>query len=99
MKNFLRWVLACAMLACLAGCMVPAQAGDSDSSNGWSDRQIVSIGHDSTLPAGESAEDVVAVMGNSEADGDVSDSVVAVMGNVTVNGTVGSGGAKQRSND
>jgi uncharacterized RDD family membrane protein YckC/cytoskeletal protein CcmA (bactofilin family) len=93
MKNFLRWVLACAMLACLAGCMVPAQAGDSASSNGWNDRQIVSIGHDSTLPAGENAEDVVAVMGNSEADGDVSDSVVAVMGNVTVNGTVGSGGA------
>ncbi len=93
MKIFLRWVLACAMLACLAGCMVPAQAEDSNGSTGWSDRQIVSIGHDSTLPAGENAQDVVAIMGNSEADGDVSDSVVAVMGNVTVNGTVGSGGA------
>jgi len=93
MKNFLRWLLACAMLACLCGCMVPAQAQDSDGSTGQSDRQIVSIGHDSVLPAGENAQDVVAIMGNSEADGDVSDSVVAVMGNVTVNGTVGSGGA------
>lgn len=93
MKNSLRWLLACAMLACLCGCMVPAQARDS---NGWtsqSDRDIVSVGHNSTLPAGENAEDVVAIMGNSEVDGDVSDSAVAVMGNVTVNGTVGSGGA------
>ncbi len=44
-------------------------------------------------PRVRSAQDVVAIMGNSEADGDVSDSVVAVMGNVTVNGTVGNGGA------
>jgi uncharacterized RDD family membrane protein YckC len=91
MKNSLRWLLACAMLACLAGCMVPAQA--QDSSKDQSDRQIVSIGHDSMLPAGETAQDVVAIMGNSEADGDVSDAVVAVMGNVTANGTVGNGGA------
>ncbi|MGA8095994.1 MAG: hypothetical protein WB823_17190, partial [Steroidobacteraceae bacterium] len=93
MKNFLRWLLACAMLACLCGCMVPAQAQDSGSSTSQNDRDIVSIGHNSILPAGESADDVVAIMGNSEADGDVSDSVVAVMGNVTANGTVGSGGA------
>ena len=93
MKNFLRWLLACAMLACLCGCMVPAQAQDSDGWTGQNDRDIVSVGHNSELPAGENAEDVVAVMGNSEVDGDVSDSAVAVMGNVTVNGTVGSGGA------
>jgi uncharacterized RDD family membrane protein YckC/cytoskeletal protein CcmA (bactofilin family) len=93
MNNFLRWLFACAMLACLAGCMLPAQAQDSDGSMSQHDRQIVSVDHDSLLPAGESAEDVVAILGNSEADGDVSDSVVAVMGNVTVNGTVGSGGA------
>jgi uncharacterized RDD family membrane protein YckC len=93
MKNTLRWLLACAMLACLCGCMVPAQAQDSDGWKGQSDRDIVNIAHNSLLPAGESAEDVVAIMGNSEVDGDVSDSAVAVMGNVTVNGTVGSGGA------
>jgi uncharacterized RDD family membrane protein YckC len=92
MKNSLRWLLACAMLACLAGCMVPAQARDSSGSTD-NDRQLVSVGHDSTLPAGENAQDVVAILGNSEADGDVSDAVVAVMGNVTVNGTVGDGGA------
>jgi uncharacterized RDD family membrane protein YckC len=93
MKNSLRWLLACAMLACLAGCMLPAQAQDSDGSTGQGDRQIVTVGKDSVLLAGESAEDVVAIMGNSEADGHVSDAVVAVLGNVTVNGTVGSGGA------
>ncbi len=93
MKNSLGWLVACAMLACLSGCMLPAQARDSNGWTGQSDRDIVSVGHNSELPAGESAEDVVAIMGNSEADGDVSDSVVAVMGNVTVNGTVGSGGA------
>ena len=92
MKNYLRWLLACAMLACLVGCMLPAQARDNSGPTD-NDRQLVAVGHDSTLPAGESAQDVVAIMGNSEADGDVSDSVVAVMGNVTVNGTVGNGGA------
>ena len=92
MKNFLRWLLACAMLACLCSCMVPAQAQDSDS---WdhNDRDIVNVDHNSVLPAGENAEDVVAVMGNAEVDGNASDSAVAVMGNVTVNGTVGNGGA------
>jgi uncharacterized RDD family membrane protein YckC/cytoskeletal protein CcmA (bactofilin family) len=93
MKNILRWLLACAMLACLCSCMLPAQAHDSDGWKGQNDRDIVNVGHNSTLPAGENAEDVVAIMGNSEVDGDVSDSAVAVMGNVTVNGTVGSGGA------
>jgi uncharacterized RDD family membrane protein YckC len=93
MKNIFRRLLACAMLACLCSCMLPAQAQDSDGWQGHNDRDIVNIDHDSLLPAGETAEDVVAVMGNSEVDGDVSDSAVAVMGNVTVNGTVGSGGA------
>ncbi|HEY1890464.1 MAG TPA: RDD family protein [Steroidobacteraceae bacterium] len=92
-NNILRGLLACAMLACLCGCLPPAQAQDSDGWKGQNDRDIVNIDHNSLLPAGETAEDVVAVMGNSEVDGDVSDSAVAVMGNVTVNGTVGSGGA------
>jgi uncharacterized RDD family membrane protein YckC len=87
MKNPLRWLLPCALLACLCGALTPALAQDSDA--GQSDRQVVSIGHSSYLPAGESAEDVVAVMGSSKVDGDVSDSAVAVMGNVTVNGTAG----------
>jgi len=93
MKNILRWLPACALLACLCGCMLQAQAQDSTGWTDHSDRDIVNIAHNSILPAGENAEDVVAIMGNSEVDGDVSDSAVAVMGNVTVNGTVGSGGA------
>ncbi|MGH7082159.1 MAG: RDD family protein [Acetobacteraceae bacterium] len=110
MKNTLRWLMACVLLACLYGCCIPAQAQDSAGSatvtvttNGepvimrdshdQSDRQLVSVGHNSDLPAGETAQDVVAIMGNSTVDGDASDAAVAVMGNVTVNGTVGNGGA------
>jgi uncharacterized RDD family membrane protein YckC len=89
MKNTLRWLFACALLASLCACVPPAQAHDSDYSADHSDRQVVSVGHDSELPAGESAESVVAVMGNSKVDGDVSDSAVAVLGNVTVNGSTG----------
>lgn len=89
MKKSFRWLLTCALLACLCACALPAQAQDSDSPGDQSDRQVVSVGHDSELPAGESAESVVAVMGNSKVDGDVSDSAVAVMGNVTLNGSAG----------
>jgi uncharacterized RDD family membrane protein YckC len=93
MKNFLRRLVACALIASLCACLPQARAQDSDASASQSDRQIVSVGHDSYLPAGESAQEVVAVMGNSNVDGNVSDDAVAVMGDVTVNGTVGSGGA------
>jgi uncharacterized RDD family membrane protein YckC len=93
MKTTLRWLATWVLLACLCGCCLPAQAQDSDDSASQSNRQIVSIGHDALLPAGESAQEVVAIMGNSEVDGDASDDAVAVMGNVTVNGTVGNGGA------
>jgi uncharacterized RDD family membrane protein YckC len=89
MKNPSRWLLSCALLACLCGCLPPAHAQDSDNPAPQGDRQIVSIGHSSYLPAGESAEAVVSVMGNTKVDGDVSDSAVAVMGNVTLNGSAG----------
>jgi uncharacterized RDD family membrane protein YckC/cytoskeletal protein CcmA (bactofilin family) len=93
MKNTLRWLSPWILLACFCGCVLTAQAQDSDGFSDHSDRQIVSIGHDSYLPAGERAQDVVAVMGDTKVDGDASDAAVAVMGNTTVNGTVGSGGA------
>ncbi|MGA7541153.1 MAG: RDD family protein [Steroidobacteraceae bacterium] len=88
MKKTLRWLLPCALIACLCGCIMPAQAQDSDNSAAQSDREIVSIGHGSVLPAGESAEDVVSVFGSTTADGDVSDSAVAVLGDLSVNGHV-----------
>jgi uncharacterized RDD family membrane protein YckC/cytoskeletal protein CcmA (bactofilin family) len=88
MKNTLRWLLPCALIACLCGCIMPAQAQDSDNSSAPNDREIVSIGHGSVLPAGQSAEDVVSVFGSTIADGDVSDSAVAVLGDLTVNGHV-----------
>jgi len=93
MKNFLHRLVACALIASLCACLPQARAQDSNGSAAQNDRQIVSVGHNSYLPAGESAQEVVAVMGNSKVDGDVSDDAVAVMGDVTVNGTVGSGGA------
>ena len=89
MKYILRWLLPCALIACLCGCILPAQAQDSDSSSFQSDREIVSVGHGSVLPAGQSAQDVVSVFGSTTADGDVSDSAVAVLGDLTVNGHVG----------
>jgi uncharacterized RDD family membrane protein YckC len=89
MKNTLRRLLTCALLACLCGCVLQAQAQDSDGPAAQSDRQIVSVGHDSYLPAGESAQEVVSVMGSTKVDGDVSESAVAVLGNVTVNGSAG----------
>ncbi len=89
MKNTLRRLLSCALLACLCGCVLQAQAQDSDSSASQSDRQIVSVGHNAYLPAGENAQQVVSVMGSTKVDGDVSDSAVAVLGNLTVNGSAG----------
>jgi uncharacterized RDD family membrane protein YckC/cytoskeletal protein CcmA (bactofilin family) len=88
MKKTLRWLLPCALIACLCGCIIPAQAQDSDNPPAQNDREIVSIGHASILPAGQSAEDVVSVFGSTTADGDVSDSAVAVLGDLTVNGHV-----------
>lgn len=93
MKNFLRRLVACALIASLCACLPQARAQDNGSSTAQNDRQIVSVGHDSYLPAGEHAQDVVAVMGSTKVDGDASDDAVAVMGDVTVNGSVGSGGA------
>ncbi len=53
------------------------------------DQELVAVFHNVRLPAGKSACDVVAVFGNSVADGDVSDSVVAIMGDLQANGSVG----------
>lgn len=92
MKNTLRWLATCLLLACLCGGAL-AQAQDSDSSSDPSARQIVEIGHNAELPAGETAQEVVSIMGNTTVAGNATDSAVAVMGNVTVGGTVGKGGA------
>lgn len=52
-------------------------------------RELVSIGHDSTLAAGERADTVVSIFGSSTSDGEVSDEVVSVLGNTRVTGSVG----------
>ena len=53
------------------------------------DKAIVTIGHDSHLAAGETADSVVSIMGSSMAEGDVADAVVSIFGNTRVSGTVG----------
>jgi uncharacterized RDD family membrane protein YckC len=49
---------------------------------------VVSIGHDSYLPAGERAQSVVAVLGSATSDGEA-DNVVSVLGTTRVTGAVG----------
>jgi len=87
MKNTLRRLLTGALLAGLCGCVLAAQAQDSEVSSAQNDRQIVSITHDSYVPAGETAQDAVSIMGSTKVDGEVTDSAVAILGDVTVNGT------------
>jgi len=68
-------------LICLGVFAVPAYAQQHD--------EIVSIGHNSTLPAGETANTVVSVFGSTTSAGEVSDAVVSVMGDSHVTGPVG----------
>jgi uncharacterized RDD family membrane protein YckC len=50
-------------------------------------RELVNIGRDSDLPAGERADSVVSIIGSSIAAGDASD-VVSLLGDTTVTGSV-----------
>ena len=59
---------------------------DSDDSNG---RQLVEIGHDANLPAGQKAQEVVSVFGSSTTHGEVAEDVVSVFGDTQVTGKVG----------
>jgi uncharacterized RDD family membrane protein YckC len=49
--------------------------------------QLISIGHDSTLPSGQHAAAVVSILGSSSSEGDAQD-VVSVLGNTRVSGPV-----------
>ena len=66
---------------------VAATGDDQDTDYGAN--QLVSIGHDSHLAAGQRASQVVSVLGSSTADGDVDHDVVSVIGNTRVTGKVG----------
>ena len=57
------------------------------SSTSDSDSDIVSVGHDSHLAAGQKADSVVSVFGSSTSEGEAGD-VVSVLGNTRVTGTV-----------
>jgi uncharacterized RDD family membrane protein YckC len=80
------------LLVCALG--VAGQAGSAGAASAghrnWDDHQdsnLVSIGHDSTLAAGEHAESVVSIFGSSTSAGDVV-TVVSIFGDTKVTGTV-----------
>ena len=50
-------------------------------------RDIVAVGKNATLPAGETAHDVVVVLGSASIDGTVEGDLVVVSGDLTLNGT------------
>ena len=51
--------------------------------------ELVSIGHDSTLLAGQQADSVVSILGNTRVAGPVENEAVAVLGNTTVDSKIG----------
>jgi uncharacterized RDD family membrane protein YckC len=55
--------------------------------DGGRDSNLVSIGHDSKLAAGEQASSVVSILGSSTSEGDAVD-VVSILGNTRVSGPV-----------
>ncbi len=59
--------------------------------DGKNERVIVNIGDDSTLPGGEYADAVIAVMGSSTSAGEVGEAVVAIGGDASATGPVGEG--------
>ncbi len=76
-------------IACLGWSLATTALADHGGSWDADAGHFVSIGHDTILPKGAQADDVVAIFGSSIADGDVADSVVAVFGDARVSGTVG----------
>lgn len=52
-------------------------------------RELVSMGHDVQLAAGQRADTVVAILGSATSDGEVDQDVVSIMGNTRVTGPIG----------
>src|SRR5258708_26251553 len=81
-----------------AASAVPAATADSppapqpkdpgDKGDEHRDNALVSIGHDSTLAAGEHATAVVSVLGSSTSPGQVDDAVVSLLGSPRGTGPV-----------
>jgi uncharacterized RDD family membrane protein YckC len=59
------------------------------SQDGDHENSVVNVGGNSTLAAGQQADDVVSIMGSSTSAGEVSESVVSIAGNTHVTGPVG----------
>ena len=68
----------------------PSHEASAGHHRDWDDRQnrnLVSVGHDSTLAAGEHAESVVSIFGSSTSAGDVV-TIVSIFGDTKVTGSV-----------
>jgi len=77
------------LIAFLLVCAAASAADPSHNHRDWEDHQngnLVSIGHDSTLAAGEHAESVVSIFGSSTSAGEVV-TVVSIFGDTKVTGT------------
>jgi len=74
------------MIAFLLVCAASV-SGAADESRYRQNSNVVSIGHDSTLAAGEHAESVVSIFGSSSSAGDVV-TVVSIFGDTKVTGSV-----------
>lgn len=66
----------------------PAQGANPLQDGTAGHGQIVSIGHDADLPAGERAQEVVAVFGAASAAGEVQENLVAVFGDAHASGPI-----------
>lgn len=53
------------------------------------DNVVIHIGDDSSLPAGEYADSVIAIIGSASSAGEVSEAVIAIGGNASATGPVG----------
>lgn len=64
-------------------------ADEADAASHHHHNAVVSIGHDSHLPADGHADAVVSVLGSSTSEGEVDDAVVSIFGDTRVTGPVG----------
>jgi len=70
-------------ISAIAGAQSSADAGSRDNS-----KDLVGVGHDTTLPSGHEADSVVSILGTTRVSGHDRSDAVAVLGDVIVDGKV-----------
>jgi uncharacterized RDD family membrane protein YckC len=86
-----RWLLTLLLLmSSLTALSASAHSRHEDDDDaGGGENGVVAIGHSANLGAGQQANDVIAILGSANSEGQVGDSVVAVLGSAHVTGPVG----------